>query len=101
MTHGHGRLLPDPQGRMPWYRTWAGLAGLGTVAAAALYLSLHHADHVLDALPLAVLLLCPLMHLFMHGGHGHGGQGHSGQGHGGRRPGGHGDDPGSPGGPAR
>ncbi|CAO3449593.1 hypothetical protein [Azospirillum largimobile] len=38
-----------------------------------MYLSLFHVDHVLDALPLLILLLCPLMHLFMHGGHGHGG----------------------------
>ena len=29
-----------------------------------------HRVHVLAALPFLILLACPLMHLFMHGGHG-------------------------------
>jgi hypothetical protein len=29
-----------------------------------------HEVHILGALPYLLLLLCPLMHLFMHGGHG-------------------------------
>ncbi|HEY0834052.1 MAG TPA: DUF2933 domain-containing protein [Azospirillum sp.] len=76
MTH-HERThrTPVPPTRTPWYRTWTGLACLGVAALAAVYLSLFHADHMLDALPLVLLLLCPLMHLFMHGGHGHGGNG--------------------------
>lgn len=41
-----------------------------------------HEVHILGALPYLLLLLCPLMHLFMHGG-GHGGHGeHGGHGHG-------------------
>lgn len=36
----------------------------------------YHAEHALGYLPYAILLLCPLMHIFMHGGHGHGGHGH-------------------------
>jgi hypothetical protein len=31
----------------------------------------------LGALPYLVFLACPLMHIFMHGGHGHGHQGTS------------------------
>lgn len=32
-----------------------------------------HKIHLLNALPYLLLLLCPLMHIFMHGGgHGHG-----------------------------
>ena len=75
MTHEHAHHTPEPQARLPWNRTWTGLASLGALAVAALYLSLFHVDHVLDALPLVLLLLCPLMHVFMHGGHGHGGHG--------------------------
>lgn len=39
-------------------------------AVAALLLWEEHQAHVLGALPYALLLLCPLMHLFMHAGHG-------------------------------
>ena len=44
-----------------------------TVALAVLGVSLFatHTGHILAALPYLLLLACPLMHLFMHGGHGH------------------------------
>ena len=48
----------------------------GVLAVAAVYLISEHAAHALAALPYLLLLLCPLMHLFMHHG-GHGG-GHNG-----------------------
>ena len=35
----------------------------------------YHLEHALGLLPYSILLLCPLMHIFMHGGHGHGGHG--------------------------
>ncbi len=41
-------------------------------AIAAFYLWTEHRAHLLGALPFLLLLACPLMHLFMHGGHGHG-----------------------------
>ena len=31
-----------------------------------------HSAHLLGALPYLLLLACPLMHIFMHGGHHHG-----------------------------
>ncbi|MFZ5565238.1 MAG: DUF2933 domain-containing protein [Thermodesulfobacteriota bacterium] len=34
-----------------------------------------HEAHILGSLPYLLLLLCPLMHIFMHGG-GHGHEGH-------------------------
>lgn len=37
-----------------------------------------HTAHLLGALPYLLLLACPLMHVFMHGGHG----GHEGPNHG-------------------
>jgi hypothetical protein len=41
-------------------------------AIAAFYLWTEHRAHLLGILPFLFLLACPLMHLFMHGGHGHG-----------------------------
>jgi predicted cobalt transporter CbtA len=41
------------------------------LAALGIYLFMSHTGHVVAALPYLVLLACPLMHLFMHGGHGH------------------------------
>jgi len=35
-----------------------------------------HELHILNALPYLLLLLCPLLHLFMHGGGGHNHHGH-------------------------
>ncbi len=40
-------------------------------ALAAAFLFYWHWRHVLDALPFLIVLACPLMHLFMHHGHGH------------------------------
>jgi hypothetical protein len=34
------------------------------------YFVIWHQQHVAAALPFLVILACPLMHLFMHGGHG-------------------------------
>jgi hypothetical protein len=53
-----------------------GVLVLMVVLGAATYLVYAHTTHVFALLPFAVLLLCPLLHLFMHGGHGgHGGSG--------------------------
>ena len=52
------------------------------LALAVFYLGVEHRAHLagtLRWLPLAILLLCPLMHVFMHKGHGgHGGHGQGG-----------------------
>jgi len=45
------------------------VAFVGLALAALIF---EHRMHVLGALPYLVILLCPLMHLFMHGGHHHG-----------------------------
>jgi len=67
-------------------RTWA---LLGFAAVAAYLLFSEHRAHAVAWLPYAILLACPLLHLF----HGHGGHG----GHGSGRHGGHtGAEPGVP-----
>jgi hypothetical protein len=59
-----------------WLHSRTGLVLLALLAIAAFYLVTEHTVHVFGFLPYALLLLCPLLHLFMHGGHG----GHSGHG---------------------
>ena len=62
----------------PFLKTPAGWVLCGFLAIGAFYLITEHTAHLFGVLPWLFLLACPLMHLFMHGGHGgHG----SGQGH--------------------
>ena len=60
----------------PLWRTRSGVVLLGFLIVAGFYLVTEHTAHVLGVLPFLFLLACPLMHLFMHHGHG----GHSGHG---------------------
>lgn len=55
------------------------LALLVFLAIAAFFLATEHTAHLFGLLPFGLLLLCPLMHFFMHGSHG-GGDQHSGHG---------------------
>lgn len=50
----------------------ANLFFLGFLAIAGYFLFTEHQAHVIPYLPFLLLLLCPLMHLFMHRGHGAG-----------------------------
>lgn len=59
-----------------WFRSASGWAWIGFAGVAALFLLTEHRAHVLGALPFAIFLLCPLLHVFHHRGHGgHGGHG--------------------------
>jgi Flp pilus assembly protein TadB len=51
------------------------LCAVFVALAAAAYLLSEHWGHVVGYWPYLLLLACPLMHLFMH--RGHGGHGHS------------------------
>lgn len=56
-------------------RSRTGVALIVFLGIAAFFLITEHSAHLFGVLPFALLLLCPLMHLFMHGGHdGHGGE---------------------------
>lgn len=68
----------DEQGSPPSFwgsRYSVGLLVMGAVAG--YFLLTEHLAHVLQALPYLLLLACPLMHVFMH--HGHGGHRHQGK----------------------
>lgn len=79
-THDHSardasrESAPDPASRRAWW-----VFGVFSAFVLILFVGEHRA-HLLGWLPWLIVLACPLMHLFMHGGHGrHGGHG----GHGG------------------
>ena len=64
------------QSRKNFLTSRMGLVLVGFLAIAGILLFTEHRAHVLGALIWLPLLLCPLMHIFMHGGHGgHGGHG--------------------------
>ena len=71
MNHDHSQNGSEPKGF--WRSRYAiGLLVMGAVAA--YFLLSEHRAHFFAALPFLLLLACPLMHVFMHGGHGgHGG----------------------------
>lgn len=64
-------------GEVLW-RHRAAIAAAVFVAAAGYLLWSEHRAHILGILPYLLLLACPLMHVFMHGGHGDGHGGHDG-----------------------
>jgi hypothetical protein len=62
-----------------WFRSRTGIVLLVFLAIAAFFLITEHTAHVLGVLPFLLVLLCPLLHLFLHGRHrgGHGSHGGS------------------------
>lgn len=69
MDHEH----PEPP---PFWRSPAGLTLLVAAAVGGFYLVTEHTAHLFGVLPYLFILACPLMHVFMHRGHGHGSHGH-------------------------
>ena len=65
-----------PQSIPSFWRSPAGLALLVAVAVGGFYLVTEHTAHLFGVLPYLFLLACPLMHVFMHRGHGHHGHQH-------------------------
>lgn len=64
----------QPHRSASFWKSRSGIALCGFLAIAALLLIVEHRAHALQWLPFALLLACPLLHLF----HGHGG--HAGRG---------------------
>ena len=67
MNHQHA---PQPGGIGSFLRSRTGLVFIAFLAIATFYLVTEHTAHFFGFLPYGLLLLCPIMHLFMHGGHG-------------------------------
>lgn len=65
-SHGH----PGTQDGLA--RPWV-VAGIMLAVIALFFLLREHWDHIAGNWVYLLLLACPLMHVFMHGGHGHGG----------------------------
>ena len=74
MNHEHQHnQQPGQVAAPPFWRSRYAI-GLVVFGAIAMYFLLsEHRTHFISALPFLLLLACPLMHIFMHGGHGHGG----------------------------
>ena len=69
MSHDH-RHEPDSGDKSKSRTKWV---FVGFVAIAAYFLILEHKAHLsgyLQYWPFLLLLACPLLHMFMHGGHG-------------------------------
>ncbi len=58
-----------PSREPPWYKTPAVLIYFGFMGIAAFFLIMEHRAHLYKALPFLIILICPLMHFFMHGQH--------------------------------
>lgn len=67
MNHDEHKTHSNGNGNFKLKANWV-LAGF--LAIAAFFLIAEHKAHVLPFLPFALLLACPLMHVFMHRGHG-------------------------------
>ena len=71
----HEHSSRDEAPRRPFLATAAGPVLIGFLAIAAFFLITEHSAHLFGILPWLLLAACPVMHLFMH--HGHGGhEGH-------------------------
>lgn len=69
MQHDHEHYhKPDHKGS--WWKTRDGIITIVFMAFIGFYLIAEHQAHVYQALPWLIILACPFMHIFMHGGHG-------------------------------
>lgn len=67
MNHNHC----NHKGFVKWFLSWKGIMLTAVLAAVSYYLYTQHLEHLAVALPYLILLACPLMHIFGHGGHNH------------------------------
>ena len=67
--HQNPENRDSPQGN-GWPR--ANIVLIAFLAIAAFYLITEHQAHVFGYWPFLLLLACPFLHMFMHGGHGDG-----------------------------
>ena len=68
----HHTIQPDAAPPPGFWGSRYAIGFLVLGAIATYFLLSEHRAHFIGALPLLLLLACPLMHVFMHGGHGGG-----------------------------
>jgi hypothetical protein len=76
-VHHHPGNHDEPQ--RSFLTSPIGLTLLGFIIIAGALLASEHRAHLAGLLIWLPLVACPLMHFFMHGGHGHGSHGGSNQ----------------------
>lgn len=73
--HNHpkpGHEYPNSGHESHGWRSRNKIVLIGFAVMAGFFLLSEHRAHVVEWLPWLFLLACPLMHIFMHGGHGGG-----------------------------
>jgi hypothetical protein len=85
LTHQHGNHPGADEQRAQAWRVRARWVFIAFAVIAAGYLISEHRAHLGGVLPFLIILACPLLHMFMHGGHGGHGD-HSGHGGGSEGP---------------
>lgn len=73
MQHDHEHYH-QPEHKIKWWQTNTGTLLVIFFAVGGYFLVNEHSAHIAENAFLLILLLCPLIHIFMHGGHG--GRGH-------------------------
>ena len=76
-AHGHSHHERSTQSERSFWTSRAFLVCAAFLVIGLILLWTEHMAHALGYLPYLLILACPLMHMFMHGGHGgHGGHAH-------------------------
>lgn len=68
---GSTTMQPHVEHSPPNPRSAWTVAAIACLLMAAAYVVILHWQHVLPVVPVVILLLCPLIHLFHHRGHRH------------------------------
>ena len=71
LEHQHEHSGPHTSGLQDWLYSRTGIATCVALAVLGFLIFTGHSAHLLGVLPYLLILACPLMHIFMHGGHAH------------------------------
>jgi DUF2933 family protein len=69
LDHHHEHRAEHHSGVEDWLLSRTGIATCVAVAVLGFLIYTGHSAHLLGFVPYLLILSCPLMHIFMHGGH--------------------------------